>query len=107
MAADVPPPQGPMSPPPPAQAPVAPEQVNGALWNALLQAARKCGGAQDPRDAKEYADATFALSQAITMLDRGIISPAGVTPEVWAASQPQPQSPEAAVTPNPSKDKKT
>jgi hypothetical protein len=102
MSADLVPAGG----PPPVKDPISPEEVNGALWNALLQAATKSGGAQDPRDAKEYADATFALAQAITMLDRGVISPQGVHPEVLKASMPnRPDSPEASVTPNTGKGK--
>ncbi len=89
--------------PPPAGEQVKAEQVNGALWRALLSMAMRVSGAKDSRESKECADATFALAQAITVLDRNVISPAGVTPDVWLAAQPQPQpqpSLEAQVTPD-------
>lgn len=83
--------------------PIAPENVNRALWNALLQMATRCAGAQDTRESKEAADATFSLAQAITMLDRGVISPQGVTPDVMVAAQAQAamqSAKESTVTPD-------
>lgn len=75
--------------PPPAGAPVEPEAVNRALWNALLSNAMKAAGANDSRAAKESAAAALDIAQAIVVLDPNLIAPQGVPPEVLAAAYAQ------------------
>ena len=75
----------------PRSVPTGHDDVDAALWNALLVLARKAAGTQDSREAKDYADAAKDFADAITQLDPSLISPQGVPPEVLARSIPQPQ----------------
>jgi hypothetical protein len=87
-----------VTPLPVPRAPILAEDINAPLWNALKQHATKSAGAQDGREAKEYADAAFMIAQTITLLDPQRLSPHGVDADTYR--QAMGQTLEAQVTPD-------
>jgi hypothetical protein len=65
------------------------------LLNAASKAAKGILTAQDPREAKEWAQTALALSQSIVILDPDLVAPDGVP--IDAIHPPAPRSGAARI----------
>lgn len=85
--------QGPSQTPGVPMDPVTPEDVNRALWNALKVAAENVSAEPDSRMGAAWASAVKDIAVAIVQLDPTRVYPQGVSPDVLAASVPDPPPP--------------
>lgn len=70
-------------------------ELEGKLLRAANIAADGVSTAEDPREAREWAQTMLALSQSIVILDPDLVSPQGVP--VDALHPPMPRSNDAKI----------
>lgn len=77
------------------------QAVCDSLMRAIQTCSEKGPGANDAREAAEYAKSALAYAQAYVAIHPGLIAPQGVPPGVLAAAQPMqvPQEENAETAP--------